>query len=387
MKAKGKHTRSLPLVGKSLVSCLLVFHLAGCGSAGSDDSKEGDKAVDTVPAAGSSEADTGTLSHLDPFQTASVFNAAYGVSTATSLWLAASDAGASGEAAAEVDVIAEPELPEADAEPPVATAEDTSEVTADEAAPTDAIAAPVTSDASMTDDQKEQSALTIADCDADGDAQLSEGEIAECQAILDAKKKQIFEEFDENQDGKLDSAERAKLKEQIKENIRAKRLELLDFNKDGKIDDADRQTVGSQVREAIKAFHADLLVNFDADGDGKLSQAERSAALEAKKKAISDARATILGQRDKDGDGNLKNELAALKDERKKALQSLRSSVLQEFDANKDGVLSSEERDAMLKARADKRQADRKQRLDTNQDGVVSPEELAAHRKARVEQQ
>jgi hypothetical protein len=90
----------------------------------------------------------------------------------------------------------------------------------------------------------------------------------------------VLEEFDKNNDGKLDGTERKAAREAMhakREQARAKMLAEFDANQDGKLDEAERQA----MREAREAKHKALLEKYDADQDGKLDRKEREAARDA----------------------------------------------------------------------------------------------------------
>ncbi|MBS1120130.1 MAG: calcium-binding protein [Deltaproteobacteria bacterium] len=83
----------------------------------------------------------------------------------------------------------------------------------------------------------------------------------------DHDRQDMKDTFDENKDGKLDDAERAKLKAAalaMHGQRKAERLATFDTNKDGKLDDAERAVMRQQrVTERFK--------KLDANGDGALS--------------------------------------------------------------------------------------------------------------------
>ena len=89
-----------------------------------------------------------------------------------------------------------------------------------------------------------------------------------------ARRAQILEKFDANHDGKLDDAEKAAMREQMKA-MRAQRREQIlarfDANRDGKLDDGERKVM-------IDTIAAERFKKLDANGDGVLSLDEFRAA-------------------------------------------------------------------------------------------------------------
>ena len=83
----------------------------------------------------------------------------------------------------------------------------------------------------------------------------------------------MMQKYDANGDGKLDDAERAQLKADMKqkhEEMKQKVLAKFDLNKDGKLDEAERAAMKNErAEEAFK--------KADINGDGQLSLAEFKA--------------------------------------------------------------------------------------------------------------
>jgi hypothetical protein len=71
-------------------------------------------------------------------------------------------------------------------------------------------------------------------------------------------------------------------------------MQKFDQNGDGKLDDAER----AKMKEAFAARRAARIAQFDADKDGALSPAERAAMQDARARAR-------FARLDKDGDGKL----------------------------------------------------------------------------------
>jgi len=104
----------------------------------------------------------------------------------------------------------------------------------------------------------------------------------------------FMQRFDENGDGKLDEAERAKAQEAYEKKdgplgerggeMRKKALEMFDANKDGKLDDKERAKLNEHAEKmknrTPEEMKKDYLARFDANKDGKLDEKERVKAQE-----------------------------------------------------------------------------------------------------------
>lgn len=91
--------------------------------------------------------------------------------------------------------------------------------------------------------------------------------------------KAAIEKFDANGDGKLDDAEKAKLKEARQARFahkQAAKLAQFDTNKDGKLDDGERQAMHD-------ARVAKRFAMLDANGDGAITLDEMKAAKVGKR--------------------------------------------------------------------------------------------------------
>lgn len=87
-------------------------------------------------------------------------------------------------------------------------------------------------------------------------------------------KKELVEKFDTNKDGKLDDAEKTKLREAKHAMFAQKKAEKLaqfDANKDGKLDDGERQVMHDE--RVAKRF-----AMLDANKDGAITLDEMKAA-------------------------------------------------------------------------------------------------------------
>lgn len=152
---------------------------------------------------------------------------------------------------------------------------------------------------------------------------------------------EMLERFDKNGDGKLDDAERAAAREEMRgaarsrpaarpgsakgAEIRERMLEQHDTNKDGRIDDEERAAARMAGEERIRkmdparraelqnrqgaggskgAVRPEVLERFDKDGDGKLNDAERAEMRKAAGDRIAQ-NPKMLERFDANGDGQL----------------------------------------------------------------------------------
>ncbi len=87
-------------------------------------------------------------------------------------------------------------------------------------------------------------------------------------------KPEMIEKYDTNKDGKLDDAEKAKMKADFQAKhaaMKAKRLAQFDTNRDGKLDDNERAVMkDTRATEHFK--------KLDTNNDGQISLAEFKAA-------------------------------------------------------------------------------------------------------------
>ncbi|MBI4818453.1 MAG: hypothetical protein HY791_19460 [Deltaproteobacteria bacterium] len=190
-------------------------------------------------------------------------------------------------------------------------------------------------------------------------------EPASCE--LGGRRARILAQYDVNQDGKLDRAERQtlradleasgedhpRIKALVKHFRRAviKRVHwAFDINGDHVLDDAERQELLDALQSRCEVRKARLLERFDANGDGQLDQAERQAVKEARKARLLAKRQEVLAEFDANGDGKLDlQERRAWRQSVIEAWKTKRQQIKAEFDANGDGTLDETER-AALKA-------------------------------------
>ena len=90
------------------------------------------------------------------------------------------------------------------------------------------------------------------------------------------KRDHLLIKFDANGDGKLDSTERAAMK-QAREKRHAELLKKFDANSDGKLDDTEKAAMKQEHEARWIERHPKLVKKFDANSDGKLDDTERVA--------------------------------------------------------------------------------------------------------------
>lgn len=181
-----------------------------------------------------------------------------------------------------------------------------------------------------------------------------------------ARRQEILERYDANQNGQLDRAELRALKEDL----------------------ATPGTSPTFARPGLRLRHwAFWRVRwaFDEDGSGSLSSDERTALVDAMEARCQRVRQQFLEKYDTNQDGTLDEaERTAARQAIRAAWEAKRQELLAKYDANSNGILELTERaqireDRMAAARA-QRQA-LLQQYDTNQDGRLSPEEALPLRK------
>jgi len=156
--------------------------------------------------------------------------------------------------------------------------------------------------------------------DTNGDGKLDEKETA----ARDKRRKEFYDRFDKNKNGKIDEDERGAIGEYYRnrrydtnndgkldeketaardkanadrEKTRKEMYEKFDKNKNGRIDEDERSGIGEWFRNR----------RYDANGDGKLDEAETAARDKASAEREKQ-RAERRKQFDKDGDGKLNEE-------------------------------------------------------------------------------
>ncbi|HYI00672.1 calcium-binding protein [Hyalangium sp.] len=176
-----------------------------------------------------------------------------------------------------------------------------------------------------------------------------------------ARRQQVLEKYDDNQNGQLDRAELRELRADIGEGGPA------------------RQRLAQLGRRARHQAFWRVRWAFDEDGSRSLSTEERSALVDAMEARCERLRAERLEQYDANGDGQLDEaERQAARDAVRAKWEQKRQELLTKYDANGNGVLDSQEREQIRldwQAKAQERRAALLAQYDTNGDGSLSTAE------------
>jgi Ca2+-binding EF-hand superfamily protein len=174
-----------------------------------------------------------------------------------------------------------------------------------------------------------------------------------------ARRQEVLEKYDANQDGKLDRAELRALKGDLdtqtnprfaRAGLRLRRWAFWRvrwaFDEDGdKVLSAEERTAMVDAMEArCQRLHQQALEKYDTNHDGTLDDAERQAARQAFRTAWAQKRQELLATYDTNGNGVLElSERAALREDRLEAARARRQALVAQYDTNHDGRLSTEE--------------------------------------------
>ena len=165
------------------------------------------------------------------------------------------------------------------------------------------------------------------------------------------RRQEMLKRFDLNEDGKLDEAEKAAMKEARKKQPAAPRgtAEI------GSMGTGGEPGMGNRAGEPRgDRFLKEMMKRFDKDGDGKLDEAELAEAMKARAEfgqnrgagaggPGAQGRGQMMKMFDKNGDGQLD-------DEERAAAAKFRDEQIKRFDRNGDGQLDQEERAAAMQA-------------------------------------
>jgi hypothetical protein len=171
---------------------------------------------------------------------------------------------------------------------------------------------------------------------------------------------ELMTRFDQDADGLLDDAERAALKQYLKERptppapatvakagpamkaaaptpekFRAQLLELFDRNKDGRLDETERAAAQKFNSERGGELRDELLKRFDKNGNGRLDDDERPAAQELIRRRIAErtAATTVPAPAEKADEMAAKT---ALTPDENKNLESIAAEVAKRRKPKKD---------------------------------------------------
>jgi len=110
--------------------------------------------------------------------------------------------------------------------------------------------------------------------DKNNDGKLNDAERREMRAAMRQRRQRMLKKFDKNNNGRLDRDERMAMRS-MRRNRRQKMLKKFDTNRDGKLDRSERRALRTnrRAKRAVSRFDG-LLKKFDRNKDGKLSWAE-----------------------------------------------------------------------------------------------------------------
>lgn len=183
-------------------------------------------------------------------------------------------------------------------------------------------------------------------------------------------KAEMLQRYDVNQNGSLDPAERAALKQDEKLRIgrlraqiaasRAATLERWDANKNGVLDPGEKEALKKDRDVRIQRLRARAFAKYDTNHNGVLDPSEEEAFAQARAR-LQKARGMALQRYDANKNGTLDpGERTRMRADRQAWLQRLQAQILARFDTNRNGVLDPEEKEAMrslLRAKQTQRSA------------------------------
>ncbi len=193
----------------------------------------------------------------------------------------------------------------------------------------------------------------------DADTTVSAPESA---AVCDfsARRQEVLEQYDANQDGRLDRTEFQSLRADLTpegQHPRFSRLGLrmrqwafwrvrwaFDENGDRQLSTEERTALVDAMEARCERLHQQALEKYDANQDGTLDEAELQAAREARHAAWEQKRQELLAQYDTNANGILElTERAQLREDRIAEARARRQALLAQYDTDGDGHLSNEE--------------------------------------------
>ena len=150
-------------------------------------------------------------------------------------------------------------------------------------------------------------------------------------------------------------------------------LERFDANGDGDLDEQERERAGEEFR---RQRDRELLDEFDEDGDGELNDKERAAARRVLERRFHNPgehrHDQTVDRRDSDENRRVRDPSQPDEDHFREFLES--------FDENGDGMLDEEERERAREAFRRHRQRELVEHFDRDGDGELNDEERAAAR-------
>jgi len=176
-----------------------------------------------------------------------------------------------------------------------------------------------------------------------------------------ARRQEVLQKYDTNQDGKLDRAELRALKDDLGEaqsrfprfaraGMRLRHWAFwrvrwaFDENGDHTLSTEERTAMVDAMEARCQRLYQQALAKYDANQDGTLDDAERQTARQDARQAWEQKRQELLAKYDTNGNGVLDfDERTQLRDDRIAAAQARRQALLEQYDTNHDGKLSTEE--------------------------------------------
>jgi Ca2+-binding EF-hand superfamily protein len=175
-----------------------------------------------------------------------------------------------------------------------------------------------------------------------------------------ARRQEVMEKYDTNQDGSLNRTELKALKDDLAAQTGAPRFAragmrvrhwafwrvrwAFDENGDKALSTEERAALVDAMEARCERIRQQALSKYDTNQDGTLDEAERRAARQAIRTAWEQKRQELLAGYDTNGNGILElTERAKLREDRVAAARARRQALLDQYDTNKDGRLSPEE--------------------------------------------
>jgi Ca2+-binding EF-hand superfamily protein len=166
---------------------------------------------------------------------------------------------------------------------------------------------------------------------------------ADTSGQMEKRRQEMLKRFDVNGDGKLDDAEKAVMKEALKQE-----KTLRGSGDIGSQGGTAEPAPGGEGRGDL--FIRELLKRFDKDGDGKLDAAELAELIKNRASLGGGQgapgarfREQMMKMFDKNGDG-------VLDETERAAAEQFRAEQIRRFDKNGDGQLDAEERAEAMRA-------------------------------------
>lgn len=179
------------------------------------------------------------------------------------------------------------------------------------------------------------------------------------QCDFSARRQEVLEKYDTNQDGRLDRAELRVLKEDLtpgrtpgftRPGLRLRPWAFwrvrwaFDEDGNGTLSTEERAALVDALEARCQRLRQQFLEKYDTNQDGTLDEAERTAARQALRAAWEQKRQELLAKYDANANGVLElTERAQIREDRIAAARAQRQALLAQYDTNQDGRLSPEE--------------------------------------------